>query len=66
MAAANRALELFELTLADKRWYGLGTEIARSKEIFCDFVFGDNQYKSTPDDLERYFLQFAIAARLQV
>jgi hypothetical protein len=64
-ATAYRALELFDLTLADKRWRGRGSELARSREVFCDFVFGDNQYNSDAAGLEKYFMQFAIAARLQ-
>lgn len=64
-AAGRRALELFDLTLADKRWYGRGTEIARAREVAADFLFGDNQYKSDGLTLERYFMQFALAARLQ-
>lgn len=63
-AAGYRALELFDLTLADKRWYGRGSELARAREVVCDFLFGDNNYNSTPQSLERYFMQFALAARL--
>jgi hypothetical protein len=62
-AAAYRALELFDLTLADSRWRGRGSELARSREVFCDFVFGDNQYNSDAVSLEKYFMQFAIVAR---
>jgi hypothetical protein len=63
--AAYRTLELFDMTLDDKRWYGRGNELARTREVFCDYVFGDNQYNSNAADLEKYFMQFAIAARLQ-
>lgn len=63
-AAGYRALELFDLTLADKRWYGRGSELARAREVVCDFLFGDNSYSTTPQSLERYFMQFALAARL--
>ncbi len=62
--AGYRALELFDLTLADKRWYGRGSELARAREVFCDFLFGDNEYNSSAENLERYFMQFALAARL--
>lgn len=61
--AVRRALELFDLTLADPRWSGRLREIARSREIFCDAVFGGKEYKSSLEDLDRYFLHFAFLAR---
>ena len=63
-AAGYRALELFDFTLADKRWYGRGTELARAREVVCDYLFGDNEYHSSPDNLEKYFMNFALATRL--
>jgi hypothetical protein len=62
--AAFRALELFDLSLSDKRWFGRASELARAREVFCDYVYGTNQYKSDSSSLERYFMQFAVAARL--
>lgn len=64
-AAADRALELFDLTLHDPRWRGRLKEISRAREVFCDAVFGDNEYKSSPASIEKYFLHFAMAARLR-
>ena len=68
--AAYRALELFDFTLEDSRWQspnwspsGRLREIARTREVFCDTIFGDNQYKSPLKDLLKYFDQFAIMAR---
>jgi hypothetical protein len=62
--AFARALELFDLSLADRRWHGPRVrEIARAREVTCDFLVGDNDYRSTAESLDRYFLQFAIAAR---
>lgn len=61
--AVDRALELFGLTLADPRWHGRLREIGRAYEVFCDAVLGGTEYGSTLADLERYFMQFAIAAR---
>ena len=63
-AAAERALELFDLTLADRRWYGRGSELARAREVIRDFLCGRNEYRSDPAGLERYFMEFALAARL--
>ena len=64
-SAALRALELFDMTLADKRWYGRGSEVSRAREVFCDYLFGNNIYHTVPESLERYFMQFAMAVRAQ-
>ena len=61
--AVERALELFDLTLQDPRWHGRLREINRAREVFCDAVFGGKEYRSTLEDLDRYFLNFALAAR---
>ncbi len=61
--AVERALELFDLTLADPRWRGRLREIARSREVFSDAVLGGKEYGSSLEDLNRYFFQFAFAAR---
>jgi hypothetical protein len=61
--ALDRALELFDLTLADARWRGRRREIARAREVVCDFLVGDNVYGSTTTSLDAYFLPFAVAAR---
>ncbi len=62
-SALDRALELFDLTLADERWRGRRREIARAREVVCDFVVGHNEYGSTAESLDAYFLPFAVAAR---
>jgi hypothetical protein len=62
-AALERALELFDLTVADPRLAGRRREVLRAREVVCDFLVGDNLYRSTPDSLDRYFLAFARAAR---
>jgi hypothetical protein len=64
--ALDRCLELFDLTIADDRWRFRRREIARARELVCDFLVGDNEYGSTPESLEAYFLPFAIAARRKV
>ena len=61
--AVDRALELFDLTLDDPRWNGRKQEIARAREVFCDVVTERNEYHSSLEDLDTYFLQFAFAAR---
>ncbi len=61
--AVERALELFDLTLDDPRWKGRRWEIARAREVFCDAVYGGKLYKSSLQELTRYFDIFAFAAR---
>ncbi len=61
--AVDRALELFDLTLQDQRWKGRLKEIGRAREVFCDAVLGGKAYGSTLESLNKYFLDFAMAAR---
>lgn len=58
-----RALELFDLTLADTRHGAAIKEIARSRELWLDYFLGPNQYKQTSDSWKKYFLAFTYAAR---
>ena len=64
--AVDRALELFDLTLMDERWKGRRLEIARAREVFVDAVYGGKEYGSSLEDLDRYFLPFACAARRSI
>lgn len=64
IAALDRALELFDLTAADPRLLGRRREVLRAREVVCDFLIGDNQFGSTAQSLDGYFLAFATAARL--
>lgn len=61
--AVDRALELFDLTLRDPRRRHRLKEIARARELFCDAALGLNTYQTSLADLDRYFTQFAMAAR---
>ena len=62
--AFERALELLDLTLADPRWRDRLREIARARELLCDAASGGSEYGTTVEDLDRYFLAFAVAARI--
>lgn len=53
--AKERAIELIDLSLADKRWRGRYRELARLREVFCDSVFGENTYDATPSFFDEYF-----------
>lgn len=62
--ALVRALELFDLTIADDRWRGpKRREICRAREIVCDYLVGDNTHASSAESLDAYFLPYAVAAR---
>ena len=61
--AFDRALELLDITLADPRWRDRLREIARARELLCDAAAGGAEYGTTLEDLDRYFLAFAVAAR---
>lgn len=61
--AVDRALELFSLTLSDKRWFGRLREIGRAREVFCDAVFGGKEYGSKLEDLQKYLDYFALSIR---
>ncbi|MCL5666975.1 MAG: hypothetical protein M1383_04370 [Patescibacteria group bacterium] len=62
--ALDRGLELFDLTLSDRRLkYPQLKEVARARELVCDFLIGDNEYKSDDKFLNKYFLDFTVLAR---
>jgi hypothetical protein len=66
-AALYRGLELFDLMLDDpqhRRSVARLREIARAREVVVDFFVGANEYGSTGPALQKYFDQFALAARL--
>lgn len=62
-SALDRALELFDLTIADPRWTTRMREILRAREVACDYFYGSNLFHSTPEQLESYFTAFAFLAR---
>ena len=62
--ALARALELFDLTAADRRWkLHQRREILRAREQFCRVFYDDTAEPDLAAYLRKYFLQFAIAAR---
>jgi hypothetical protein len=65
-AALYRGLELFDLMLDDpqhRRSVARLREIARAREVVVDFFAGSNEYGSDARSLQKYFDQFALAAR---
>jgi len=60
-----RALDLFNLTLSDPKNKGRLKEVARAKELFLDAVYnGAKEYKTSLEDLDKYFYQFALLTRI--
>jgi hypothetical protein len=64
--AFERALELIDLTLDDPRHrqsVARLRELSRMREVVVDFFDGSNQYQSPPENLQKYFDAYALAAR---
>jgi len=62
--AAFRAIELYNLTLNDSKNAKRLKEICRAKEVFLDYIMGENKYGSTDKYLTDYFNTFNYYARL--
>ena len=63
--AAMRCLELLDLTISDPRWKGPRLkELCRVRGLFLDTVWGINEFKTSLEDLDKYFYHFAYASRL--
>lgn len=64
--AMIRALELLDLSIRDSRWRHRLKELARAREMLCDAWFGGKEYRSELEGLNRYFFNFALAARKSI
>lgn len=62
--ALERALDLFDLTISDARWRRRLKEITRAREVLCSIFYGNNPYNVSLEELDKYFYEFAYAARL--
>ena len=62
--AFDRALELLDLTLADKKNKHRLRELLRVREVLADYFFFENSYQSTDQNWQSYFLAFNFAARI--
>lgn len=58
-----RALELLDFSIQDPRWKNGLKELVRVREFLVDAFDGGKEYGNTLEDLDRYFFQFALAAR---
>ena len=61
--ALERALVLLDLTLNDARWRGRLKELARLREVICDWYADQGEYDISPDALEAYYTSFALLTR---
>ena len=61
--AIIRALELLDLSIRDPRWRHRLKELVRAREMMCDAWLGGKEYHSELEGLDRYFFNFALAAR---
>ncbi len=59
--ALERSLELIDLTISDARWKGRLKEIVRLREVVCDWLTHGNNYEISPEALEKYCTDFALA-----
>jgi len=62
-AAAARAIELFNLTMSGDLPLHRRREVGRAKEAFVDYYWGENQYGSTRENWNSYFMSFTRMAQ---
>jgi len=62
--AIDRALELLDLTITDKKNHKRGRlkELLRLRELLVDYFYFDNIYRSRDANWNNYFLAFNYAA----
>jgi hypothetical protein len=61
--AAERALELVELTIEGIKDFARLKELTRLREAIADYFFGSNQFISSDSLWRKYFSSFTYAAR---
>lgn len=61
--AFERCLELLDLTIADPKNKPRLKELARARELWVDYIFGNNQYHQNDQMWQKYFYAFNYAAR---
>lgn len=64
-SAFIRALELLDLTIADQKAPPRLKELTRVREALADFFVFNNEYRSTAENWNKYFLAFNYAARVK-
>ena len=61
--AFDRSLELFDLSKESKLTYPQYKELLRMREIWVDYFKYDNDYNSTEEDINKYFMYITIASK---
>ena len=56
-----RSLELFDLSKGSKLTPSQYRELTRMREIWVDYFKYDNEYNSTDEDINKYFMYLTIA-----
>ncbi len=59
--AFERSLELFDLSKESKLTPSQYRELTRMREIWVDYFKYENQYNSTDEDINKYFMYLTIA-----
>jgi len=62
--AFERALELMNLTITDKKNYRHLRELTRVQENFIDYFACGNNYSSSEENWKKYFYSFAFASKI--
>ncbi len=62
--ALNRAFDLLDMTISDNRWHVGRKELCRAREVLADTFYGDREYGDTPEKIEKYFYEYALAAQM--
>lgn len=62
--AAKRVHELVWLTVSDPKNNQRLKEVCRFREIFNDWYYGDNIFRSSPEAFQKYFYQLNWLARV--
>ena len=61
--AVDAVLELLVATRSDPKNQSKRREIARSREIFLDYITDTNEYNETAERIDKYFTEYALVAR---
>ena len=64
-AAIERGLELLDLTIEDKKNKMHLKELCRLREVLADYFYFDNEYQSTDQHWNEYFLPFNYASAIK-
>jgi len=63
--AFDRALELLYMTIADPKHRRRLKELTRLREALLDYFLGDNEFQSTEESWNKYFMAFGYAVAIR-